>query len=1127
MIADRRANASRGIRKRKRSRVFYILFFVTFALAFGTTLRFSVAPAGGRIAKIVSEQIQQYFTPKVSVGDVRFEPLGPAVTLSRIIIGDGAEPDVTIAKARVEFKFESLQNIKVTKIILDEPVLREESIARLFKTSEAAPPAELPQFFIRRGRLLVHLPEVGRFEFFELLASATPREGGELALAGTARIPLRGSVRVGGNIHLKTGAFDLRAETDSPIELQALTSEAISKDIQYWRDQLKLEGQLQFFAQAARESAAAPLITIFELEGSGVRCTGPNLNINETPVDLREVEATDFKIAATLDRGGLARVSAQGRVLGSENFEVLCEAQLNTNDRTLTTIRGGFRARELMLGPNVQKLLDRIDDGPADVVRGLHPEGPADISGGFSYDTKTAKLDMQCDIDFAPGPSVTFLGFQAIDKSVDASFPYTITGLSGRISWRPEVVIVAGVRGQMGRGRMEAQGIVTGKRIVGISFRIAGTNVEINDEFRGAMLGIPYKKEKLVELLKADPQWADPVALEWVPTGLEDGPETLDIFNLRGEIDFSVQVERPVGRRGADVVVRAISNGKVSGTFKDLPIPVDDLVGSVVFEKGLAQFAFDGSARGGKVRIEGAVDGRRDEKGAEPDRNGLRVRVMSRSFSLDPTLVPYFSNIMPEVATLLTDTQPSVLCDFEYRGERERNASEGAVDSFIVIQTKSGIVENVPKVGIQLDEFVGSFSVFGRPAPDSGSELDVSIDSIRAKYFGQPVFAQGTFIQKPGTPTTLDLDTNGAKLPLSRKLLFESIRGFSPRAASALQNYDFGGQMDISVNYRSRAQINEVSIDTNIRDGAVSGLALPGNLDQFTGRIQVARPADLRFNEKSIIDLADTSEVNPRFGELAFVVGSEKLTGRINGIDTTLENFLIGSDEATGDVLFSGLSNCAQPVRIFDLLETSRPDLKDWIQQMGFSLSAIPRNLQWEFIIPKEGPLSLGATGTLDVRDGTILQNGVITNINGIAEIDSLTFDANGFRSRVRARNGNIKVFDVPVSEFSGNLEIEPGVFTLREPIAKAAGGLITTGRSGGEPMDKFISIDFSGSEPEWELNFDIENANLTEVFKYAPTANKDVKGSLSLGVLVRGTGAQFRGIKGKGLIRAENTDIV
>ncbi|MFN0206628.1 MAG: hypothetical protein ACKVS6_10010, partial [Planctomycetota bacterium] len=42
-----------------------------------------------------------------------------------------------------------------------------------------------------------------------------------------------------------------------------------------------------------------------------------------------------------------------------------------------------------------------------------------------------------------------------------------------------------------------------------------------------------------------------------------------------------------------------------------------------------------------------------------------------------------------------------------------------------------------------------------------------------------------------------------------------------------------------------------------------------------------------------------------------------------------------------------------------------------------------------------------------------------------------------------------------------------------------------------------------------------------------APTANKDVKGSLSLGVLVRGTGAQFRGIKGKGLIRAENTDIV
>lgn len=1086
-----------------------------------------MAPSHGRIAKFVGDRLGEVFRPRVTVGEIRLDPLGPAVTLSNVAIGDGEEPDLSIAKARVDFEVSLPDKARITRIILDEPVLREEAIGRLFRpATPGAPRAEIPPLFLRRGKLLVQLPHVGRFEFHDLAASLTPREGGELGVLGTAKIPLRGSVRVGGNINLVTGALDVRAETETPVDLGAIEHEDISRQIQFWREQFQPRGQLGVFARIVRESENAPLGTVVEVEGSGLSATGPNLEIGGGRLDLRAVAASDFKVTARLDRSGLARLSAEGRLLGSSSFQLLCEGRADPVTRELLDVQCGMRVRELILGPTVQQVLDRIDDGVADVVRGIHPEGPIDLSAGFDFDFRTKSMHLQADVDLASRTNVTFLGFSGTDNRVDASFPYLIESLSGHVSVAPGAVVIAGVRGAMGRGKIAVDGTVTGTGLVGIDVNLRGDGVAIDAPFRDALDGVPHANPELVESLKKDPQWEDPDAKTWKPVGLPDGPATLALFDLQGDLGFDVNIRRPEGRRAADVVVRATSDGRVSGAFRDLPVRVDGLVGSVTFEKGLAQFAFDGVARGARVRIEGAVDGRRNAKGEEPRRNGVRVRVASRGFPLDPALAHYFHGVMHDVEEIIDEIQPSLTCDFEYRGEREMNRDNGILDSFVAIQSREGFVRNVPKIAIQLDQLRSSMLIFARPDASGAMELDVSLDSIRARYFGAPVFASGSFRRKPGVQARVEIRGDGSGLPLSQNLLCDSIKSFSPRATAALRKYQFSGEFDAAVHFRSSAFVNDVRVEVNVQNGFLSGPGLPGPLEHFSGRVVVAKPQDLIFHGRSFFDLVETGEMNAKFERLPFLVGSEELIGRIHGVEALVEDFVIAGDEPSGGVTFSGRVDGAQPIQVFEALELSRPELHDWIARLGLKLAAVPRQLSFELSIPEDGSIELVARGTLEARSGSILSEGIVSGISGVGEIDSLTYGAEGLRASVNVSNARMSLFELPASGFSSAIAIEPESFTLSNTTFRFVGGTVKTSRDAGAARDHFLKIDYSGPEPKWELNPTIEGGNVGDIFKRLPVPNKDVRGTIDLGVLLSGTGTHLRTIDGRGVVHVENANL-
>lgn len=1105
-------------RKRNPARLFFIICIVAFALAFGITARFAALPSAA-LARAAGRELNSIFAPPVRIGEARLEPGNLAAILRDVRVGsDPDKPDLHIETTRVEVEFVAGGGVRVKRIILSDCELAANSLGRLFKSGSGAQrPADIPQLLLLRAKIRVDVPGVGEIEFTDLSAAATPREGAELSIDGTARTPVRGQVRVGGNINLNSGALDVRAETMAPVELSAIseistkTGGTISEEIEYWRRQFLPEGRVTFFARIARDHENSPLKTSAEVEADGIRLRGPEVVIDGKKVSFHEIVATDFTIRGRLQPDGTAQLSAGGRVLGGAMMQILCEAKVDPATGDLQQMEAGASVRELLLGPHVQTILDSIDDGVADVVRGLHPAGPVDLAAGARFrrgdapggappgsialGSGGASLDFSANIDFTSRTTVTFLGLPNRDNSVDASFPIPLRELTGRISVRPGNIQISGVRGSLGAGRLEASGAVTGSGLVGIDLFVRGAEIPVDAGLERAVKGIP-QDESIIPLLQQDPQWADPVAKTWKPVGLPDGPETLQLFDLRGKINFDLDIYRNEGERPANVVVRARSDRSISGTFRDIPIPIDGLDGSVTFHRGLAKFAFDGAARGGRVRVEGSVDGRRGVDGREPTRNGLRIRVTAKDFNLDPGIAPAFHSSMEDLGDFIQEIEPSGICNFEYRGERPVDSADTAPESYILLQSRDTLVRRVPNLRVPVEGVAGAIKVFVSKNEEGKSNLRAWMDSIRAQYFGRPVFLSGIFTKVGGEDPALDLTATGSDLPLRNDLLEQVLRGSSPRAADAVARYEFGGRFDASVVRRSNAFVNTTDLSASVREGGLRGPGLPGPVDGVAGDLQI-------FTDGT--------------------VQSRHLAGVLNGVPAAVDEFRLDPVAVPGGVVISGTVNGSKPVDVFDSIERVVPSARKWMDRIQCVLKAIPDKLAFQLTIPPEGSARFSASGGFIADGGSVLAPTTIGNIRGPAQLEKFIFNGDlpagsMFEMVVRPEGAALDLFGAPMTDIRGRITITPESLRVSGFDALLTGGRVTKSKAA-DASDELLSLYFTETPPRFELGVHVKDADLAEIFKYLPTKIENVRGRMRFDTILKGSGFDYRSYEGGGKI--------
>ena len=137
-------------------------------------------------------------------------------------------------------------------------------------------------------------------------------------------------------------------------------------------------------------------------------------------------------------------------------------------------MRLGCHVRQLILGPHMGQLIDAVASNVADVYKGLYPEGPVDVTLAFTKVDKDADPMIACDVDLSSDLAVTFLGFADRKGELDATFPYRLSDLSGRISIRPGRIYLTGIHGRLGTGRVACRGEVTGSGLVGLNIDVSG-----------------------------------------------------------------------------------------------------------------------------------------------------------------------------------------------------------------------------------------------------------------------------------------------------------------------------------------------------------------------------------------------------------------------------------------------------------------------------------------------------------------------------------------------------------------------------------------------------------------------------------------------------------------------------
>lgn len=1068
----------------------WILGVVAFLLGFGITLRFSALPSR-QLAAQIEQALGEVVSLPISVSQAWLDPASSAIVLAGVKLGSNpSEPDAEIPRARIELQVGG-GGFHVTRVFLEAPTLRYSIFAKpLFKTTGVDAPGQMPTIAVKDGRFEVVAPSVGLLLFSELTALARDAGGGEVQISGTVRTPLHGLLRVGGGGNHRTGQFDVRAATEYPVDLSSLTGAELDPRLLAWRGALEPSGRLSLAIHLTRDGPDSPMRVEAQLEGTGLSCTGPALKVGDGKLELHRIGPTNFSLAARIEPDGTARLSAQGRILGSASVEVLAEAKVSLERGEYSDFRAGARIRQWILGGNVESLLDGLDPskGVGDVFRGLHPEGPVDVTVSVSKAAEDAPLELASDVDLTHDLALTFLGFKNRDGSIDANFPYRITDPSGRISIRPGRVLLAGVRARIGSSTVQAHGEITGGGLVGIQVGVRVDDLALDRNVEDAIHGWPTDPELRARLERSQ---------DWQPVGLEDGAAAVKLFDLEGKVRVDVRAKRPQGVSTADVTVRLSSDGTVRGRFRTIPVPVEGLTGAVVFRGGAATFAFDGNAAGGRLRFEGAIDPPPESAGAPAGESGLRLRVRGTDVDVNESFGEYFRGAVPDLADLLVEMEPKVKVDFEYRGERRRGSPSGALAATVSIGVDGGVVRQVPKLGIELEDFRGSVLVTTHPAQTPSASFDTHLTSIRAKYFGAPVIAHGLVAERSAVSRTLDIEGIGLDLPFTGKLVQQVVSRHSERAAEALGRFTFGGKVEARFRRVETEASTANRVEFELRNAAMSGPGLPGDFEGFSGHLTVGDDDSVR---------ADT------------------LTGRMNGVAMRIDNLEIVSGSSADPISIRGTATTEEPVDIAVALTTAFPGARRWVDALEFGLMAVANPASFDFSVNAAGDVRFDAVGHLVVRDGHALHGGTISAMRGEVDLESLRFDANGFSVSAWIEDGRFLAHGVPISNFVGRLEFDQDSLSVTSATLEAAGGRIGP-RLPGKDLFHIAYHGDASQAPRWSFSGLLDGADLGKLFE-SVSNKRDVRGRVRAGVDLQGVGLDILSLDGSGILRIEQANL-
>ncbi len=1061
--------ASQSEGRARGSRLLLLAALVVFALSFGLAFRFATRPSR-ELARWVERELGVFLAPRVHVGEARFDARTLSILLSDLRIGDDPEaPDIAIDRVRVETSVSLDEGVRITRVVLWRPAVRALSLGNVLGASppETGDATPLPIVEIRDATVRFTSPGLGTLEFAEMHASAVPTGGGDVRISGVALTPFQGSLRVTGSVNVRSGQVEIRGSTETDVDVAQPVRSNFDPAIQDWIRQLAPVGKIAMQVRIVRESAEQPLRFEGSIEGSGLAATIPRI----------DVRPTDLKLRATLSGDGHVRWEASGRVLGGAGLSSVGDAIFDPETAELLALQAGARVRELILGPEVHRVLQELDRGTAEVYAGLGPEGPVDLLLFVSRSGRDGPVDLGAELDLRQG-AVTFHGFPGADDEIDESFPYRVTDVEGRISIRPGRVAIGGVRGQMGTGRIRVAGEVWGSGRVGLDVGIQAESVPIDAAVSDAV------------------------------QGLSDGAAGWKLFDLRGKLDFDVRATRPEGRMRADVMVRVGSMGTVSGSFREFPVPVESLSGAAVFDQGLVTFGFDGTSRSGSVRIDGLVDGAADASGREPASNGIRLIVSAKKFGLDDTFGAYLGSTMPSLRAFLDDLSPRSQVEFEYRGERPREGPTRELSSVVSIQAERGVVQRVPGVEVALEDASASFRVRSVPREGHDPDLDVVLDSIRARHRGDPIRVVGSFETRapegsappPGAPPIarrerLDLVVAGIDLSLGDQLIAPMAAGSSPGAREMLERYRFGGSFDFFLERHSTNDSKSMDVDIELRQAAVSGPGIPGTFDQVRGRVRV--------DENGRVD-------------------APSLQGRLDGVPVLLERFALLPAEKGEPVHVEGVLTSVESMDLAESISKTHPEARKWMEGLAFDAQVEPKEFAWSLDVADVGLPVFRARGSMVLRNGWALPGPILTRIEGLADIEDLVFDEAGFRMRARLGATRLSALGFPATNLSGLVELSPTRIRISELAGTVAEGTIRS-RLSDVP---FLDLSLADPVPSWSLSIDLAKANLQQLMARANVGPGDVRGQLDLALSLRGKGADHRGYGGEGRVRVANASL-
>ncbi|HKE00014.1 MAG TPA: AsmA-like C-terminal region-containing protein, partial [Planctomycetota bacterium] len=964
--------------------------------------------------------------------------------LSDVRFGDPANPDLHVPVARVELAVAIGEGPRVKRIVLEKPVLRAERIDAILPREETPEASSLPSVVVHDGTVVERVSPLGELRFREVEARADPF-GDEIRIAATARTPLRGLLRLRGTANPVTGALELAGSTDEPVDLATLSDAELDPEIEKLRHELDLVGRASVVrAVLSRARSDAPLRLTLDLEATAAAATVPGLGVRPVDVGVR----------VSLSEQGVGRVSAKGRVLGA-GFEALGDFSFDIAKGALGPIRGGVAVRELILGQEVERVLRTLDDGAASVYRGLEPAGPVDVTLAVAWSPGAGAPEVVADIDFRRG-SVTLRGIEESDGTVDAAFPYPVTDLVGRISYRPGRIVLADVRGLMGSGRFSCGGEITGTGRVGLDLA-----------FR-------------VEALPLDSTLGDAVA------SLPDGRASWALFDLEGKVGIDVAVTRTLGERRARVVIRAGADGGITGVYRGFPIPVEGLSGAVVFDGGTARFAFDGRTRGGTARIEGEVDDARDASGREAERSAIRLRIGAKRVDLDRTFAPSLAGAARGLSSVLEELEPQAKIDLDYRGERERDAPIADLGSVVTVVTRGATLRRLPRLDVRIEDVAASLRVGARGRADGELDLDVHLDSVKGRYRGRPVCFTGVYRARGASDedSSLDLTGIGIDLPLDGELVGSMAGSGSADARRAVAKYAFGGRFDLTMEARRGPLVgSRTTAELDLRDTAITGPGLPGTMDGGAGLLTV-----------------------DAHGRLA----ARSLSVRVDGTPLLLESFSLRPSTPDHPLTLEGSLTSLEPIPLVSSLSKTTAEARAWLEGIGFDAKVEPKGLSWRLEVPDVGVPRLDASGTIVMSAGTCPAVG-LRDLAGNADVESLRFDESGFRTLLRGYGGTFHVGPgLAVTEFSGTVEITPELLEIRDGSGSFADGkLISTG----SPL---LRIRLDQTPRAFEMSTSVRGGQLARLFEKMPGAS-DVRGRFDFQTSVQGRSMELQGYKGGG----------